>query len=296
MAESRAFLPNAIARSLAGCIDAALDEGAGSDMVAFCFNTFNRSAYLGVDPDLPGQIAAAAKAGFTLIGPDMFSISAWAEAGNSLEKLADLIASNGLQCWEIAAGLVVSEREATLKAAEQVAQAASILKPRWIQANAATAPSDEARETFGLAAEIVASAGAGIAVEYLPIMEVNDIASTLALIGTVEPERAGVMVDTWHHFRGPDRREDLESLPAERLAYVQFDDALPLSTSDLAFEMLDRRTFPGEGEFDLADFCAILRKKGFDGVVSVEVLSAELRELDPFEFAKRALQTSKIFW
>ena len=56
------------------------------------------------------------------------------------------------------------------------------------------------------------------------------------------------------------------------------------------------RTFPGEGTFDLDKFCATMRAKGFDGAVSVEILDAEWRARDPFEFARRAYTTSARYW
>ena len=45
-------------------------------MNELCFNTMNRSAYLigEEDPDLPGQIDAAAAAGFTCFGADAYSL------------------------------------------------------------------------------------------------------------------------------------------------------------------------------------------------------------------------------
>ncbi len=44
-------------------------------------------------------------------------------------------------------------------------------------------------------------------------------------------------------------------------------------------ESLHRRALPGEGILELDRFATTLREKGYDGIVSVEVLSAELREL-----------------
>jgi sugar phosphate isomerase/epimerase len=65
---------------------------------------------------------------------------------------------------------------------------------------------------------------------------------------------------------------------------------------DLAAETVARRVFPGEGEFDLDEWCAHVRAKGFDGVVSVEVLNDELRDLDPAEFATRAFTATARYW
>ena len=45
-------------------------------MAELCFNTFNLSAWHGVEPRLIEQIDAAADAGFRLFGPDVFSLDA----------------------------------------------------------------------------------------------------------------------------------------------------------------------------------------------------------------------------
>ncbi len=45
-------------------------------------------------------------------------------------------------------------------------------------------------------------------------------------------------------------------------------------------ETIGRRAFPGEGEFDLDGYCTRMRAKGFDGVVSVEILNDEWRQGD----------------
>ena len=50
---------------------------------------------------------------------------------------------------------------------------------------------------------------------------------------------------------------------------------------DLTEETLHRRAMPGTGEFPLGEFCARMRAHGFDGVVSVEVLSSALAPSDP---------------
>ena len=43
--------------------------------------------------------------------------------------------------------------------------------------------------------------------------------------------------------------------------------------------MINRRQLPGEGEFPIAEYVAVLRELGYDGPWGVEVLSEELRSL-----------------
>ncbi|MEZ4282054.1 MAG: hypothetical protein R3F21_20825 [Myxococcota bacterium] len=61
-------------------------------------------------------------------------------------------------------------------------------------------------------------------------------------------------------------------------------------------ETVDRRVFPGEGLFDLERFSRTLRARGFDGLVSVEVLSKAWRGGDVDAFIERAYRTSAPYW
>ena len=61
------------------------------------------------------------------------------------------------------------------------------------------------------------------------------------------------------------------------IAYVQFADALAPESHRLVRETLHRRTVPGEGALELDRFATTLLERGYDSIVSVEVLSSALR-------------------
>ena len=56
---------------------------------------------------------------------------------------------------------------------------------------------------------------------------------------------------------------------------------------DPVFEGRFRRLLPGTGSFDLAAFAATLAAAGYEGTMSPEVLSSELRRLRPRDAARR---------
>jgi len=97
------------------------------------------------------------------------------------------------------------------------------------------------------------------------------------------------------HDRGTAGAE-LEALSVTDLAYIQFNDALPLESSDLMSETLQRRTLPGHGEFDLTRFCEIVRAKGYAGPVAVEIMSSTLRTEGPEAFARQACAAARPYW
>jgi sugar phosphate isomerase/epimerase len=265
-------------------------------MATLCFNTMNESTYLGCPLTLAAQIAAAAAAGFPFIGIDMFTLDSWLGTGRTLGELADLLASRNMACWELAAAIDLGAEDDPIEAAQKAAQAATVLKAKWVQGNIRLPFGRAALELFDRVSAIVNRAGPRVALEYLPWTPVNDIASARAYVDHVGLDRAGILVDSWHHFRGPDSYADLESLPLDHIAYVQFDDALPIVSDDLLNETVNRRTFPGDGEFDLPGFCSRLTGKGYDGVVSLEILSDEWRGKNPGEFAKRVYRSSAQYW
>ncbi len=265
-------------------------------MATLCFNAFNRSAWFEVDPDLPAQIDAAAAAGFTLFGPDAFSLAAHRGRGGSIEDVAARLAGNGMRCFEIAALMVGTDEAEALAQADDIARLAEVLRPDWILTNVMEPLDDRVAANLRTCAQRIGEAGAGLAIEYLPWTPVAGAAAALEASRRSDPERVKVLPDTWHHFRGPDTWADLDALPLDAIAYVQFDDALPVAGDDLLEETLHRRTFPGEGEFDLEEYCAHLRAKGFDGVVSIEILNREWRDRDPAEFTRRAYESTARFW
>jgi sugar phosphate isomerase/epimerase len=90
--------------------------------------------------------------------------------------------------------------------------------------------------------------------------------------------------------------DDLAGLPLEQIAYIQFADALSPATTNLTYEALNRRAMPGDGVLELDRFTSTVRQRGFDGVVSVQVLSAELRRLPLPDFARRAHDAAARYW
>src|SRR5205085_6638581 len=129
------------------------------NMTELCFNTFNRSAYFGVDPDLPAQIDAAGAAGFRLFGPDTFSLDAWTGGGRALSDLAHMLDARGMQCWELAA-LNLTDRDETLTAARHVAEMAAVLRPQWILTNVGAPIDRDLCDTFAMVCDVLATVGA----------------------------------------------------------------------------------------------------------------------------------------
>jgi sugar phosphate isomerase/epimerase len=230
-------------------------------------------------------VAAASDAGYAALGLSSRHLRDDAVPG--------LLAAAGLRCHELL-GLVVTDEDATLGWAEQIVHQIGLVRPTWVNTtfkvvDAGTAPL--ARRC----AEMFAAAGAGMAIEFSPLGPVASLADALGLADAAGSARTRVVVDSWNVTYGPTTWSDLEQLDPERIAYVQFDDGLA-RVADLETEAMERRTYPGLGTFELERFAATLRGRGFDGVVSLQILSAELRQRPLAEFARTALESATPYW
>ena len=150
---------------------------------------------------------------------------------------------------------------------------------------------------IGLAsAEMFAEAGARMAVEFSPLGPVTSISKGMDIVEVAGPNRAGLMIDTWHFSFGDSTWEDLARVPLDRIAYVQFTDGLAPESDDLMHETINRREVPGGGVLELERFASLLRNRGWEGLVSVEVLSSQLRQLPVPELIKRLRDATYPYW
>jgi sugar phosphate isomerase/epimerase len=239
------------------------------------------------DIDTPSLIAAASEAGFSALGMP----GSRADAAS-----AALLAGSGLRCHELLALVVSADEESALEQARLLAEAAGTVGAQWVLTTF-LAPLD--RTTAPLiqrCAAMFAAAGAGMAVEFSPLGAVPSIAAALAVVEAAGVGRAGVLIDTWHFFHGDSPWEQLERVPLDQIAYVQFDDALPPASENMLKETMHRRAMPGDGTLGLDRFAATLLGRGWAGLVSVEVLSAELRRQPVRQFARLAYESTARYW
>ncbi|WP_029429580.1 sugar phosphate isomerase/epimerase [Blastococcus sp. URHD0036] len=238
--------------------------------------------------DTAELVAAAGRAGFAGIG-----LGADRAAGPGV---AEALTGAGVRCTELMALMVSRNAERTLASARQLAAAAAAVGAPWVLTVPATPPSPEAAELLGRCADVVAEAGARLAVEFSPLGVVTSIDAARELIAAADPGRTAVMIDTWHFSRGDSTFEQLATIPLEEIAYLQVNDAPEPVSEDGFDETMNRRLWPGEGTFELERFAATLRDRGWAGTVSVEVLNADLVQLPVEEFARAAHDTTARYW
>nr|WP_214652171.1 sugar phosphate isomerase/epimerase family protein [Novosphingobium jiangmenense] len=245
-------------------------------------------------PDLPGAIKACARAGFDQFAPDCLSLAAWQEQGGTLAELARLLRDAGLATGPLAACAMIDGSAAALDQLAGAARMAEVLGTSILQINVTGPDADLRAAAVEAACDMLGAYGEfRLALEYMPISGLATLAETLEIVARVGEARAGVLVDIWHHAHDPDGWQTLAGAPLGAIAYVEIDDALPPEGEDLLAEMMDRRTFPGEGVLETARFAKLLRERGYDGPVSVEVLNRKLAAEPIGWFATRAIETSR---
>lgn len=262
----------------------------------FSYNSFARSPWYGCSPDLPATIAAVGLAGFDDIGIDMVSLGAWLKAGGTLAEVDGALRSARIGCQVLAACALLDGGNAALDALGHAASAAHLLGARFLQVNIAAPDAQARRDAVAAACRRIDGAGLVLALEYMPFSPLATLAETLDIVAAVGSDRAGALVDIWHHSHDPQGWDTLQSAPLDAIAYVEFDDALPPLGGDLLTETMDRRTFPGEGVLDTTLFARLLRQRGYTGMVSVEVLNREWLARPIDEFAARCLIASRRCW
>lgn len=255
------------------------------------FNAFNASPYLGAGVPLREQIAAAADAGFALIGIDRFTLDAFEAEGGRLDRAAGWLSATGLGCGAItAAGMLGVESDPAGGLSRAGVRARALGAP-FVQVNmgAATGQVDMLDAACSAVGDEVR-----LALEYMPFTPLARVADAVALVRRVGVERAGVLIDIWHHERGPDSWDDLAAVDPAAIAYVEFDDAGP--ANDDPADTVDARLLPGEGLFDCSRFAATIAAIGYDGPVSVEILNRERRGQPLRDLARDAYRTSRRYW
>ena len=157
----------------------------------------------------------------------------------------------------------------------------------WVLVTFQVNPVDDVVRACARAAAMFAEAGAGFAVEFSPLGPVATIQDGLAVLAALGTEPSGLVIDSWNFCLGPSTWADLEQVPLDAIAYVQFADALaPRREPDME-EAMTRRALPGEGVLELERFASTLRGRGWDGTVSLQVLSDTLRQLPVEEYARQ---------
>jgi sugar phosphate isomerase/epimerase len=100
-----------------------------------------------------------------------------------------------------------------------------------------------------------------------------------------------IILDAFHNWNSHSTLDDLKAIPLEKISHYHIDDAAPGKPATTQTD--PDRVMLGEGQIDLAAEIEVLKAKGYDKTVSLELFNAELWKQDPLEVITTGLTRMK---
>jgi sugar phosphate isomerase/epimerase len=248
----------------------------------------------GAEP-VPGQPLAAfldgaVAAGFLGVGLDNYTVGELDPA-----QVAAMLRERGLVCTDVGV-LSIGTTALDEVAGTLAGLAAATGAPTCIAA--LFAPVERARAVAELerCAETLGRAGARLALEFASYGGLTRLADAVSLCDAVGWDRCGVLVDTWHFFRTDAPWEMLRSLDGDQIALVHVNDGPAVAGDDLLSEGRFGRMPVGAGAVPLTEFAAALDDAGYEGPLSIEVLSDDVRNRTPEDGARLLFASLRDGW
>lgn len=258
-------------------------------------------------PDLAARCAAAASAGFTLLGWSGREFARYRSDGWTDADMAAVVRDHGLALIEIETiagfadagagtpGDPARARHAGRAMRESMYAMAEVFGARYVQAvGSFTGPLEpDVVDAFARLCDEAAEHGLDVALEFVPCTNIADAGTALRIVTEAGRPNGGLCVDVWHHTRGANDPALIDAIPAERVVMIQLDDGpIVPRHPDFLTDTIGNRDLPGEGEFDITGFLRTLWRNGARAPVSVEILSDALAALPLDDAAKRIAEAT----
>lgn len=245
--------------------------------------------------DYESQLRVSSQAGYPAVGLHMIRLEEYLYSGHTLDNAVDCLKKNHLKAAEVVfmpdwISAVGKARKQTLTRAEYICSTMELLEcPMLIANTLGGGKYDEAlaQENFDELCEVASKYGVRIAVEYLPWTPLDTIKKAWDMVRTVNRVNGGIVLDTFHYFKGHPSPKELYEVPIERIFMVHLDDVEDVET-DLVTLTRKHRLPPGEGIFVFDEVLEYLFAKGYEGYYSLEILNRNHPLQDPVELATRA--------
>ena len=145
---------------------------------------------------------------------------------------------------------------------------------------------------FGALCERAAEVGLLVALEFQPWNAVADIGTAWEIVRRAGHPNGGILLDSWHFFRGGADVRSLHGIPGERIVAVQINDAAGEVEGSLFDDSTERRLLPGDGIFALVELLRALRDMGVECPLAVEIISKAHRNRRLDEAARRSYEST----
>lgn len=243
---------------------------------------------------------AASTAGFARLSIYQWEHRKLHERGWDDESLGDLLDSLDLRVAEYD-GAVMSMQSPD-GAEETVAKAASLgARSITVLEHSDWLPGEHLAQASATLAEISDLAGEhGILalIEPFAWSPLNDHRVAAEIVERADRPNAGLLLDTWHLWRGPERGRLDPAIDPAMIKEIQVGDTGPTPASEptrdeLADECIHHRLMPGDGHGNIAGMLDELADRGVDAPMAIEVFSDELNALEADVVACRSMASFK---
>jgi 4-hydroxyphenylpyruvate dioxygenase len=109
---------------------------------------------------------------------------------------------------------------------------------------------------------------------------VNSYRHAWRLVRAVDSPHLTLALDSFHTLSIGDSLDEISTIPGDRIGFVQIADA-PWMQMDVLEWSRHYRCFPGQGDFDLAQFTARVIEAGYQGPLSLEIFNDGFRGAPP---------------
>ena len=239
-------------------------------------------------PDAPGSDCARA------------DYAAALDAGSSDSELRAILEGYGVEVaeLEVLRHWADDDEERAAKrreTEEQMWRIADALGGRHVIAIADELPGplELVAERLAGLADRAARHGVVVALEFLPWTGIPNATTAWEIVRLSGHANAGVLVDSWHLYRGSGDDREVRAVPSERIVALHIDDAAAEQVGTPLEDTVHHRRVPGEGAFPLVGYVRMLDEVGVRVPFGVEVLSDELRALPAHEAARRAVDATR---
>ncbi len=155
---------------------------------------------------------------------------------------------------------------------------------------------DEARAVADLRALAELAAPRGITLGYEALAwgrHVNRWRQAWNIVRQVDHPALGLVLDSFHTLALGDTLDGIEEVPGEKIAFLQLADAPQLTMDALSWSR-HFRLFPGQGDWNIADFVRRVVAAGYRGPLSLEVFNDHFRAAPARGIAIDGLRSLKL--
>lgn len=131
--------------------------------------------------------------------------------------------------------------------------------------------------------------------EYISFFaSLTNVPDTVSVLDQCGDPEAVTLLDAFHNWNNRTTIEDVRALPLERISHYHINDAAPGIPSGQQKD--SDRVMVGDGVIDLASELGVLKEKGYDKWLSLELFNADLWKQDPLEVARIGLERMQQAW